>query len=75
MVASRNSATTGTVSNPAWRRGYDAGINAERRAIVAWLRGKYWPAAEAMLRDQGWRALSDSADYIERGVHLRDDDE
>ena len=60
MVASRNSATTGTVSNPAWRRGYDAGINAERRAIVAWLRG---------------RDLLDQADAIADGEHLGASDE
>ena len=65
MVASRNSATTGTVSNPAWRRGYDAGINAERRAIVAWLR------QQPFLIEWPWAAAAG----IERGEHLRGDDE
>lgn len=62
MVASRN-ATHRYRLQPAWRRGYDAGINAAVRAIVAWLRGRE-------VDEEVW-----VADLIESGEHLRGNDE
>ncbi|MDI9628078.1 MAG: hypothetical protein QM286_05980 [Acidobacteriota bacterium] len=62
MVQAHNAVNKGTITNPAWRRGYDAGINAERRAIVAWLSsGEVCPSPQVL------------AELIERGEHLLGD--
>ncbi len=66
----------GTVSNPAWCRGYDDGVaiglgtgeGRERAAIVAWLNRFADPCGVIVID------LDDLA-LIERGEHLRSDDE
>ena len=85
MVQAHNAVNKGTVSNPAWCRGYDDGVaiglgtgeGRERAAIVAWLREAQgsirWPDEDG-IRITRWDG-NEFADRIESAAHLRGDDE
>jgi len=63
----------------AYDEGYDAGTRrgyeAERAAVVAWMREEAEPSPQSFtVRGKEWaKRIDDAADYIERGEHRREE--